>query len=187
MKAALIASVVLLCCGAADAQTPAQPAAPQRPAQPAPPQRPAQPAQPAAAAPANPFVVPAPPPPAVNVRVDIVIIDEGGPEARREAVTMTAGVEREGSIRTDGVGRNILNADATPSIVGVPAGRIVLRVTLDYWPSFVGENGESRGTTRTRLSSTLLLDDGRMAVVSDNTDTASNRRVRVEVTATILK
>ena len=34
---------------------------------------------------------------------------------------------------------------------------------------------------------TLVLDDGKMMVASDTTDPASDRRVRVEVTATILK
>ncbi len=180
MKPALIAIVVLLCGGIVHAQAPAQPTSPARQTQPVPPTPPAQatpaprPAQPA-------------PRPSVNVRVDIVIIDEGGLEPRREAVTMTTAAEQEGFIRTDGVGRNVLNVDARPAVAGLPAGTILLHVTLDYWPSFTGDSGEARPTTRTRVSSTLLMNDGRMAVVSDNTDTATDRRVRVEVTATILK
>jgi hypothetical protein len=160
-------------------------------------QTPVQPAQPAAQAP-RPQSPPAPPAMPVNVRIDVVIIDEGGPENRREAVTMTASDREGASVRSDNnpntlrpgsplSGDILFNADAMPIVSGLPAGKVRVRLVLEYWPVFVIEGRDAVRGTRTRASSNLILDDGKPMVVSDTTDPASNRRVRVEVTATILK
>jgi hypothetical protein len=81
----------------------------------------------------------------------------------------------------------VFNADVLPTVSGLPAGKLRVRVILDYWPAFLVEGRGTRRASRTQVSSTTVFDDGKMMVVSDTTDPASNRRVRVEVTATILK
>ena len=62
--------------------------------------------------------------------------------------------------------------------------RCAVRVGLDYLPDFTG--AKQRGA-RTRLQFTVIVDDGKMIVASETSDPATDRRVRVEVTATMLK
>jgi hypothetical protein len=160
---------------------------------PAPPAPPAKPAVAAVPAPPPPPPPPAPPGEPVNVRIDINVIDEGGPQAIRERVTLTTVDRQEASLRSDAEAAPvpgtmpkaiILNVDATPFISGVPRGKIRLRVGLDYLPQFTGQ--AQRGT-RTRLQFTVIVDDGKTIVASETSDPATDRRVRVEVTATMLK
>ena len=142
---------------------------------------PARPAQPPSEVP---VVMP------VNVRVDIAIIDEGGPEPRRETVSMTTSDSEGASTRSNNatnVGDSVLNVDVVPRVSGLPAGKVRVRLTLDYWPTFGEDPRDQTRGSRTRVSSNTLLDDGKAMIVSDTSDPASNRRVRVEVTATILK
>lgn len=140
-------------------------------------------------------VVPAPPPPPppaapaapVNVRINIAIVDEGGPQTLRENVTLTTVDRQEASVRSDadvqGVGAVILNVDATPQVSGLPAGKIRVRIGLDYLP----RSEPSQRGARTRLQLAVIVDDGKTIVASDTSDPATDRRVRVEVTATLLK
>ena len=135
---------------------------------------------------------PAPPGAPVNVRIDIAVIDEGGPQTLRERATLTTVDRQEASLRSDAAVNDpgvmprviVFNVDATPFISGLPAGKIRVRVGLDYLPHFADTR---RPGSRTRLQFALILDDGKTVVASDLTDPASDRRVRVEVTATMLK
>jgi hypothetical protein len=136
--------------------------------------------------------VPAPPGDPVNVRIDINVIDEGGPQPRRERVTLTTVDRQEASVRSDAAVNEpgamprviVLNADATPFVAGSPRGKIRLRVGLDYLPKV--EDPKQAGA-RTRLQFTVIVDDGKTMVASETSDPATDRRVRVEVTATMLK
>ena len=172
--ALLIAVSVLMQANAQSRQ-----AGPPPPATPTPPPR-EQPATP-----------PLPPPAAVNVRIDVTVIDEGGPQTLRESVSLTTTDRQETSSRSEAqVGNNvsptILNVDATPQVSGLPTGKIRLRVSLDYLPKLI-ENQPLGSRTRTRLAFTVVLDDGKSMVASNISDPATDRRVRVEVAATILK
>jgi len=184
---ALTVCVAMLVASTALAQVQPAPAAP--PAKPAPAAPLAKPAQAAVPTP------PAPPPPPgapVNVRIDIAVIDEGGPQTERERVTLTTVDRQEASVRSDAEVTVpgsmprvvILNVDATPFVSGLPAGKVRVRVGLDYLPDFTG--AKQRGA-RTRLQFTVIVDDGKMIVASETSDPATDRRVRVEVTATMLK
>lgn len=151
------------------------------------------PAAPAPARPQQPAPPPLPPPAGnVNVRIDIVVIDEGGPQTLRETVSLTTTDRQEASSRSEaqlgnGLNPTILNVDATPQVSGLPAGKVRLRVSLDYLPRLIADD-QARGTrTRTRLQFGLVLEDGKTLVASDVTDPATDRRVKVEVTATLLK
>lgn len=148
---------------------------------------PATPAPPPREQPTNP---PPPPPAAVNVRIDVAVIDEGGPQTLRESVSLTTTDRQESSSRSEAAqvsdSVTILNVDATPQVSGLPTGRIRLRVSLDYLPKPI-ENQPPGSRTRTRLQFAVILDDGKSMVVSNISDPATDRRVRVEVAATILK
>jgi len=127
----------------------------------------------------------------VNVRIDVTVIDEGGPQTLRENVSLTTTDRQEASLRSDaevGGGRNptILNVDARPEVSGLPIGKLRVRINLDYLPKPIAEADQPRGA-RTRLQLTVIVDDGKTLVASNTSDPATDRRVRVEVTATILK
>ena len=67
-------------------------------------------------------------------------------------------------------------------------GLMRLDVTLEYVPKPGSENassGEGRGSLNERLS--LLVESGKPLVVSQASDPTSERRISVELTATILK
>ena len=154
--------------------------------------KPAPPAPPASPAQAPPPAVPPGPPSPVNVRIDIAVIDEGGPQTLRERVTLTTVDRQQALLRSDAdisvpgaMPRPvILNVDATPQLSGVPAGRIRVRVVLDYLPDFT--SAKRRGA-RTRVDFAVIVEDGKTIVASETSDPATDRRVRVEVTATTLK
>jgi hypothetical protein len=175
----LIAAVVMVVAVLADANAQGRQAAPPTP-------------PPTAAAPAaQREQEPAPPPAAVNVRIDVTVIDEGGPQILRENVSLTTTDRQEASLRSDaevGNGRNptILNVDARPEVSGLPMGKLRVRFNLDYLPRPMAEADQPRGA-RTRLQLTVIVDDGKTIVASNTSDPATDRRVRVEVTATILK
>jgi hypothetical protein len=85
-----------------------------------------------------------------------------------------------------GNGRNptILNVDATPEVAGLPPGKIRVRLSLDYLPRPIADL--PRGA-RTRLQLAVIVEDGKMIIASNTSDPATDRRVRVEVTGTVLK
>jgi hypothetical protein len=59
-------------------------------------------------------------------------------------------------------------------------------MSLEYLPKWI-ENQPLGSRTRTRSSFAVVLDDGKSMVASNISDPATDRRVRVEVTATVLK
>ena len=79
-----------------------------------------------------------------------------------------------------------LNVDAMPIIV--KDGLMRLDVGLEYVPKPGSENassGEGRGSLNERLS--LLVESGKALIVSQASDPTSERRITVELTATVLK
>jgi hypothetical protein len=142
---------------------------------------------------------PAPKPPAPeglphNIRVELTITDQAGPgEAAKRTVSMIVADRKNGSVRSSGVvltsgGRfNVsLNVDAMPVII--KDGLMRLDVSLEYVPKPGSENassGEGRGSLNERLS--LLVESGKPLIVSQASDPTSERRISVELTATLLK
>lgn len=128
---------------------------------------------------------PEPPGQPINVRVEIAITDQHGTgEPLRKAVTIVAAERARASIRNDAGNRGLLNADVMPSIQ--PGGAIRLVVGLEYSPS-VGAGTESRTLSRINEQVTVMLDHGKPLVISQAADPASDRKVTVQVTATIVK
>lgn len=142
---------------------------------------------------------PAPRPPAPeglpnNIRIELTITDQAGSvPAEKRTVTMMVADRKVGSIRSQGrvvaAGQATpvtLNVDATPAIL--KDGQMRLDLGLEYVPKPGSENatsGEGRGSLNQRLS--LLVESGRPMVISQASDPTSDRKISVELTATILK
>jgi len=217
MKRLIVLIGFLLTAGHALAQQPpAPPAAPAPPApasRPAPAQTPkllppaAIAPAPAPPAPPAPPVAPGPPRQPINVRVDLTITEEGGGAPVRKTVSTVAGDGFSGSVREIATltapgsgGPTQLNFDATPIIVvedrargGVnlvpPSATQKIRVGFNIqYTAGQGGAGEQRPRTDIRLNMTPILENGKPLKVWDGADPIDrDRRVTVEVTATILK
>jgi len=154
---------ILLVCGAAGAAAAAQdPGVPAKPPE----------AQAQRSAPAQ----------AANIRVELTITDQRSDgQTPPKAITLLIEDRQSGRIRT-GRGNAALNVDARAEIVR--EGRIRVMVTLEYVP----QDGPDRPTQPPiQESVTALLEDGKPLVVSQSADPISDRKVRVEVKATIVR
>jgi len=164
------------------------------------------PAKPAAAPPKTSAAAPAPPAPHVgqpiNVKIDLTISEDGAPGAPlKKAVTAVVGDGYNGYVREQAVAQNQpgpgpfdravspLNLDAMPTIL--QNGKIRLVCTIQYSsiqrPQSERPQTERQINTDIRQNLTLILDNGKPLVISQATDPITDRRVTVEVTATILK
>jgi hypothetical protein len=122
---------------------------------------------------------------ATNVRIELTVTDSVGPSGpQKKSISMMIADGHMGRIRAlrGGGGEPMLNVDATPIITGE---RVRLQVSLEYVAPSIGASG-------TRLASitevvTVLVEPGKPMVISQSADPAVDRKVTVEVTATILK
>ena len=159
-------------------------------------------AQPAAAKPAaqSPVELSAPREPAgsnnTNVKIELTITDqrsEGPAVVKTVTATVadrsTARIRTSGSVRTPMGGREvILNVDAGPSLVnvnGVTKLRLVL--VIEYRPVTAESDTERTSTPNINEQLTVVLEDGKPLVVSQSADPSTDRKVKVEVKATILR
>jgi hypothetical protein len=139
---------------------------------------------------------PAPPPPEgqpVNIKIELTITDQAGPgEAAKRTVSMIVADRKVGSIRSQGqvlVNNRFvvtLNVDATPVILR--DGAIRLDLGIEYAPKPSNENatsGEGRASLNERLS--LIVTPGKPMIISQASDPTSDRRISVELTATVMK
>jgi hypothetical protein len=116
-----------------------------------------------------------------NIRIDVTITDQRS-DAQTPPKTVTLLVEdrQNGRLRT---GRNnaMLNVDARPDILR--DNRIRVLLSLEYTPQ------DTDRTSPAAISQTVaaVLDDGKPLVVSQSADPSSDRKVRVELKATILR
>lgn len=85
--------------------------------------------------------------------------------------------------------RNVtINVDARPAIVQKEPNRISLALGLEYIPRTEGRQEEmAPGMASWKESLWLILESGKPMVVSQAADPTSDRKITVEVTATILK
>jgi hypothetical protein len=126
----------------------------------------------------------------LNIQVDVAVTEEGaGEPSTRKEVSVTVGHGRNGSVRSGASAvpkidekfpfhDSRLRVDVQPSIVA--NGKIQTVVTMSYlsFPHFTRE-GEQKFE--------VLLEDGKLLTVSRTSSAISERRLRVDVTATILK
>lgn len=161
--------------------------------QPAPAPRPAQPKEEAPAPQPAPKPVPEGQP--VNIRIEITISEATGPgEPARKLVTMILADRQSGSIRTSGWVRMtgerrdvVINVDARPILLRDNVVRVELG--LQYQPAGSSQTATNTDVAQTGLNERLntILESGKPLVVSQASDPASDRRISVEVKATILR
>lgn len=192
--AALVVMAVVLPAGLVHAQAPPAPVLP--PAPPVPTSQPAvavPAAAPRQAQPPSPQAVPPPPKPApaplaagepVNIRYEVVVFDKGGDQPARKVVTILAALGEMSMVRADRRpdGRaNPLGVDVTPSFLR--NGKIMTRFGISYVPPPT----DNQIKLEISQNTTLWMESGKPTVISEATDPISDRRIIVEVTATILK
>lgn len=168
---------------------PAQPPAPAATARAVAPPAPAAPATPAAQAPVAPATVAAPrgsPAAPRNIRFDIVITETGGAKPTTKTISLTVN-DSNGS----GSVRNLVKTPATVSLnVDVRAvqafegGAVRASVNVEYQPYTPDASAPSSGI---QSSITAMFQDGRRTQILQTSDPLSDRRVTVEVLATVLK
>jgi hypothetical protein len=136
-----------------------------------------------------------------NVKLDLTIVDTYTGAPTKKMVSMLILNGSNGMIRTSNIlagSRVGLNVDAAAMIH--QGGLITVRLTFEYTPAqtFSGQSeaaekerqGLSQPTSRPaeiHESLTVLLQDGKPLLVSQSADPATDRKVTVEVVASILK
>jgi hypothetical protein len=138
---------------------------------------------------------PAPPrpEPTMNIRLDLTITDQRGDTAPvSKTVTMTMIDTGYGRIRTSGDVRTpmgfrpvTLNVDAQPKVH--KDGKIRVDMTIEYRPIAAEAESEKSTTPTINETITVLLEDGKPLVISQSADPATDRKVKVEAKATILR
>jgi hypothetical protein len=118
-----------------------------------------------------------------NIRIELTIIDQRADAPAAAAKTLTLLVEdrKSGRIRT-GRGNATLNVDASPEIVR--EGKIRVMLSLEYNPQ---DSPDRAAPMPIQESVTAVLDDGKPLVVSQSADPSSDRRVRLELKASIVR
>jgi hypothetical protein len=129
-----------------------------------------------------------------NIRVELTITDQAGPgEPAKRTVSMIVADRRAGSVRSGGQVQTssgrfdvTLNVDATPAILR--DGLMRLELALEYAPR-PGSDNASSGEGRARLNErlTLMVESGKPLAISQASDPTSDRKISVELTATLLK
>jgi hypothetical protein len=136
----------------------------------------------------------------LNIRIEVNITDQiGNGPAAKKVVSMIVGDRQSTSVRSVA---NVLvkgphstsyrtvtiNVDARPAILYKEPRKILVTFGLEYFPKAAGGNEEMEpGMSSINERLGLILESGKTLVVSQAADPASDRRITVEITATILK
>ncbi len=131
----------------------------------------------------------------VNIRLDITITDQqasGAPVVK--TLTTLVADNWQSRVRTEGstfmspgnASPIALNLDARPRIMNNTRDRILLMMTIEYRPSGMDTKPGSSATTLNQ-SLQVILQDGQPLMISQSADPNSDRKVKLEVKATILK
>ena len=155
---------------------------------------------------AAPKAAPEPPPQPVNIKIEVSITDqtaEGTPA--KKVVTMMVGDRQRNSIRSSASVpvrvqpnpgapaqynyRNVtINVDARPAVLLKEPSKVQIMLGLEYFPkSGGGREDMEPGMASLNEQLSLILESGKPTIVSQAADPTSDRKITVEVTATILK
>jgi hypothetical protein len=127
-----------------------------------------------------------------NIKIDVAITDSVTADVQtKKTVSLLVLDARSGQIRSTGT-QSVINVDAAPTIR--QDGRIYLSMTLEYQPELTLQQNQvlqKEGNTG-RLpvfmeSLSLILVDGKTMIASQSADPRSDRKVTVEITATVQK
>jgi hypothetical protein len=146
----------------------------------------------------KPAEAPKPPPPvrpepSQNLRIELTITDQRGTATPiSKIISMTMVDTGFGRIRTGGDVRTplgfrpvTLNVDAQPRVLNY--GKIRVDLTIEYRPTAAESDTEQSTTPTINESIGVLLEDGKPLMISQSADPATDRKVKVEVKATIVK
>jgi hypothetical protein len=125
----------------------------------------------------------------LNVRIDVKITDERpGQPSVSKLVSLTVADRNNGFVRASAndMGPLPLNVDASPAI---ESGHIRLGLGLQYAWIDEAASGDARQRSRRDFQQRLglVLEDGKPLRVAQSADPLTDRRVSLEVTATILR
>jgi hypothetical protein len=125
----------------------------------------------------------------VNIKLELTITDQTGPgDPLKKIVTLVVADRGNGSIRSIGSvrtqGRVQINVDARPYIL--QSGAIRLTLGLEYNPRTLGNDAPTEWSSLNEQIA-VVLDPGKPLVVSQAADPASDRKITIQVTATLLK
>ena len=129
-----------------------------------------------------------------NVQIEVTLTDQiGNQPPEKKTVSMIASSRSWGKVRSAATvmppGESPyavqLNVDARPSVL--VEGPIQLELTLEYAPSRNGADPKDKRPTGINQSQTVILQSGKPLIVAQAADPVSDRKVVVEVKATILK
>jgi hypothetical protein len=121
----------------------------------------------------------------LNLQIELTITDtQGSVKPETKVVSMLTADTYMGRIRTiSGPMSALLNIDATPTVLD--NDRIRLQLTVEYAPAASGQPPQKPATLNESLS--VILQNGKPLVVSQAADPTTDRKMTVEVKATILK
>lgn len=136
---------------------------------------------------------PAPEGQPLNIKVDLSITEQSGasPAAKRTVSLIvadrhTSSVRSQGSpLQMQGARNATVNVDASPTII--KDGLIRLIVGLEYYPPSEEGRPAGDGPRSFNQRMTALVESGKTMVVSQTSDPSPDRKMTVELTATILK
>ena len=122
-----------------------------------------------------------------NIRIEVTLTDSLQTEGpSKKTVTMMVVDNNSGQIRSQGPSNYSLNVDAGPHVR--PDGKIYLSLSLFYVPE---PGASASGTARTPATLneavSVILADGKPMLLSQSADPRGDRKVTVEVTATVVK
>jgi hypothetical protein len=131
----------------------------------------------------------------LNVRVELTITDQRGEVAPiTKTVSMIASDRSWSRIRTSGDVRTptgfrqvILNVDVRPVLLAKESNRARVELTIEYRPVAAEAESEKSTTPNINESLSVILEDGKPMLISQSADPVTDRKVKVEVKATILK
>ena len=114
--------------------------------------------------------------PSQNIRIEVTITDSAE-KTTKKVVSMLVADGNMGRIRSQGQG--VLNVDGQGQAAA--DGRIYLSITIEYMPD------RSANVTNLNQSISLVLVAGKPTLISQSADPGTDRKVTVEVTATVVK
>jgi len=116
-------------------------------------------------------------PPTQNIKIEVTITD-AAEKTTKKTVSMLVADGNNGRIRASN-NQGVLNVDGHGQ--AAVDGRIYVSVTIEYMPDRMAN------TTTLNESISLVVVGGKPTLVSQSADPGTDRRVTVEITATVVK
>jgi len=130
-----------------------------------------------------------------NVRIELTITDQRGDVSPiTKTVSMIASDRSWSRIRTQGDVRTptgfrpvILNVDARPWLLVKDGSKARVELAIEYRPVAAEAESEKSTTPNINESLSVILEDGKPMLISQSADPVTDRKVKVEAKATILR